>query len=501
MRADKITETQDSVSNKLSQIALAEVQADYADLEGRFTQVQERLQGMDMLLNNIGWSEIYGTNPMDFGPDLQQVQHAAWELQALTAQNAHLKRGNLLRTNYVWEGGIHYENIPGSKQGRGTNVQSRIDDPRNQREFFGPGARKKRSKALYTDGHAIYMGDDATRTLKAISFLRVSGILTNPNDASEVWAFRIQTTSPELVDNQKKILNEWVFLDEYADLAQYQSSLPQTSDPVAKGKRLFVRYANPTTGWTWGTPDALAAMAWVRQYREFLLSGKKMSDAMAMLWAQVKSPTQQGAANASIQFGNKQGAGGVAVGGPEMAPLSTAGKGYDFDSGRALLAAAATSLEVSVVALASDPGAAGSSYGSAQTLDLPGRMAISAIRDDEAEFDETVLRWLGAPDAKAWFDTLLDAEQIYRAVQAEMLYWSTGTRSGEEQKREMDRIKGKPVNEPIPDGLMIPNNTNFPGTLSNDSVPQQAASPDQGQANGAGNSGGVGNIRNDTVSK
>lgn len=499
MRADKIFETQAEVSANLTQATLAEVQADYANLETRFEVVQETLRGMSGMLNNIGWSEIYGTNPMDGGPDLSQLQTASWELRALTAQNAHLKRGNLLRTNYVWEGGIHYENIPGSRQGRGANVQGRIDDPQNQREFFGPSARKKRSKALYTDGHALYLGDDSTRKLKAIDFQRVTGILTDPDDATEVWAFRIKTTSLS-IDSTRGDRNEWIFLDEYADLATRRAVLPKSSDPIAKGKRLFVRYSNPTIGWTWGTPDALAAMAWVRQYREFLLSGKKMSDAMAMLWAQVKSPSKQGAENASVQFGGRQGAGGVASGGPEIAPLSTAGKGYEFDTGRALLAAAATSLEVSVVALASDPGAAGSSYGSAQTLDLPGRMAISAIREDEAEFDERVLRWLGAEDPKAWFDTLLDGEQMYRMLQAEGLFWGFGLRDGDEQKAAMDKIKGKPVSEATPDGLMLPNNEKFMGTLSNDSVPAQTAAPDQGKSNGTGgNSTAV--TRKDVISK
>lgn len=497
MRADKITETQGKVGSAIDRIAIEDIRAEYQALETKFEVVQERLAGMDAMVSNAGWNEIYGVNSKDGGPSLEQLLDVSEQLQALTAQNAWLKRGNLLRTNYVWDGGIHYENISSENRGKGVNVQALIDDEQNQREFFGPSARKRRSKALYTDGHAIYMGDDRTKKLKAIPLNRVTGTLVNPEDSTEVWALHV--TTPIRTNTTKGERSEWVFLNGYTDLGKGMK-LPQSSDPIAQDKRIFIRYSNPTIGWTWGVPDALAAMAWVRQYREFLLSGKKMSDAMAMLWAQVKSPAQVGAANASVQFSSKQGAGGVAIGGPEVAPLSTAGKGYEFDTGRALLAAAATALEVSVVALASDPGAAGSSYGSAQTLDLPGRMAISAIREDEAEFDEIVLRWMGAKEPKAWFNTLLDGEALYRLFQAEGLYWNFGLRDGKEQKTAMDKIKGKPVSEATPDGLMIPNNEKYAGTLSNDTQPTQTAAPDQGQSNGTGgNSTAV--TRKDVISK
>jgi hypothetical protein len=513
MKANKITETQESVSSDMQQTALEAIQNEYDTLEFEFGRVKEQLYGLDLMLDNRGWSEVFGMgNQIDGGPSLQQLRYAGMELRALTAQNAHLKRGNLLRCNYVWSGGIHYSGVTTEGRGKGTNVQKLIDLPQNQREFFGASARKKRSKALYTDGHMVYIGNDTDKTLKTLDFHKVTGTITNPEDITEIWAILVEIAINQN-DNASKLESRWIYLDGFTDKRKSGSIQGNgVQGTVDMDRRAFLRVTNPTIGWTWGTPDALAAMAWVRQYREFLLSGKKMSDAMAMLWAQVKSETKNGAVNAAAQF-NSTGAGGTAFGGAEVAPLATAGKGYDFDSGRALLAAAATSLEVSVIDLSSDPGAAGSSYGSAQTLNLPGRMAIAGIREDEAEFDMQILRWMGAKDPLAWFDSLLAPEDIYRMVQTEMMFWESGTRTAQEQKAAMDNAKGRPKSDPVPDGVMLPNNEKYTGTLTNDNqpaattpagapaVPKQAAAPGQGKNAPGGKGPGSNGLRTDKVSK
>jgi hypothetical protein len=511
MRANKITETQEAVGSTIDSKSLEEIQMRFDNLEFEYERAREQLMSLDMILDNRGWTELLGGNGLeDDGPSLEQLRNASEQLRELAAVNAHLKRGHLLRSNYVFDGGIHYEGVKGGRGAGNKSVQANIDDPTNQREFFGKTAQKKRMKARYTDGHVVWIGNDATKTLKMIPFERITGTLSNPEDSTEVWAVRVMRQVNQ--NNAKPIIEaRWIFLDEFIDkrvskVGRAVPTLPWTDNGETKAEkidyenRIFLEVANPTVGWKWGTPDALAAMGWIRLYREFLISGKKMSDAMAMIWAQYKN-SAAASQNASVEVGSKkQNAGGTAFGNGDWNVLSTAGKSYDFDAGRPLLAAAATALEISVVALASDPGAAGSSYGSAQTLDLPGRIAISAIRDEIAEMDERVLRWMGAAKPKAWFDSLLDADAIYRAVQSEMLYWSTGLREPEEQKAEMDKLKGKPVSAKIPDGIQTPNNINFPGTLSNDSVPNQAAAPDQGQSNGTGGQGGNNDLRKDTVS-
>lgn len=503
MRSKDITDSQRAVESAINEQALREMSADFDNLELKYQKVQEHMMSLDIMLDNQGWGELLGGGGLqDSGPDIEQIKLASKQLRELTSVNAHLRRGNLLRANYVLDGGVHREGVSGGR-GRGQkNIEPLIDDPQNTREYFGITAYKKRMKARYTDGHVIWIGDDRTKKLKMIPFEKITGTLTNPEDDTEIWALRIMR-QVNINNADSELEARWIFLDEFVDKRIGRTvAFNGNGEKIDASGRIFLEIANQTLGWKWGTPDALAAMQWVRLYREFLISGKKMSDAMAMIWAQYKN-SAAGSQNASVQVGaNKQNAGGTAFGGGDWNVLSTAGKSYDFEAGRPLLSAAATALEISVVALTSDPGAAGSSYGSAQTLDLPGRIAISAIRDEISEMDERVLRWLGAPSPTVWFDSLLDAEAVYRMVQAEMLFWNTGIRSAEEQKREMDKIYGKPVSDPVPDGVMLLNNENFPDTLTNDKQSPSAnqVSPDQGKSNGTGGAGNLGNQRNDTIS-
>lgn len=521
MRANEIIKGQEAaavvideaVTDEERSMRLLEIQNEMDELKFKYQRQQEMLLSLDMVLDNRGWQELFGNNVDLWGPSIEQIRYASTQIRELTTVNAHMKRGNLLRANYCWDGGIHYENVPATQSGRGTNVQSRIDDPVNQREFFGAAARKKRSKAEYCDGHAIYLGDDTTHQLKFIDFQHVSSILANPADPSEIWALRI-TVDVSTNINDPQLEARWVFLDEFVDKRIADSYTHNgTSEKIDKTHRIFLRRVNVTPGWQLGVPDALAAMSWIRMYREYVISGKKMSDAMAMLWGQYRS-TAAGMANASVAVGgSKQGAGQVDVSGGEWNILSTAGKSYDFTPGMHILAAAATALEVSVIDLSSNPGAAGSSYGSAQTLDLPSRIAVAARRAEEAEFDEQVLRWLGAKNPKAWFNSLQTAEDIYRLMQAEGFYWNFGLRDGNEQKQSMDAIKGIPpeATKPTPDGLMLPNNEKFVDTLSNDAnlgngsgggaTTPTTASPDQGKATKNGGAGNTGNVRSDKISK
>jgi hypothetical protein len=534
MRAEKIIETQEAVGSTITSQSLTEIQSRFDSLEFEYERTKEQLLSLDMILDNSGWTELLGGGGLELnGPTLEQIRIASNQLRELAAVNAHLKRGHLLRANYVFDGGIHYEGVKGGQGAGNKSVQANIDDPQNQREYFGKAAQKKRMKARYTDGHVVWIGNDATKTLRMIPFERITGTLTNPEDSTEVWAVRvIRQVNKNNAD--PKLEARWIFLDEFIDKRVAKPSgrkgitIPftandQTAQEVVDFEnRIFLEVANPTVGWTWGTPDALAAMGWIRLYREFLISGKKMSDSMAMIWAQYKS-TAAGSQNASVQVGNnKQNAGGTSFGGGDWNVLSTAGKSYEFDSGRPLLAAAATALEISVVALASDPGAAGSSYGSAQTLDLPGRIAISAIRDEIAEFDQRVLKWMGAKKPVAWFDSLLDDAAIYRMIQSEMFYWNAGLREAKEQKQAMNHIKGMPadVDVKVPDGVMLPNNVNsWERTDVDPSATMQASikggkptqsqttpstsstpAPDQGKSNGTGGQGSPNDLRKDTVS-
>lgn len=502
----KLTEIQEQHAQELATLTEALEAADQRlNLsETQAMRLEERLSSLDMYLDQRGWVDAYQYG--DSGPSLTQLHEVSKQIRNLVAMNVHIKRGYRLRVGYVWDGGVHYDNIPASVDGRSrtANVRGMIDNPINQRYFFSQRAHEERELACYADSQPFYVGDDSDKTIRSLIFDEITADYRNPDQRDEVWAYRrtwSHYTPGELVPVTK---SEWYFVNLFWDKRTKTISYNGKAEPVHPTKRVFGGPVNSATGWAYGVPDALSAIAWARLYREFLISGKRATDAMANLLFVAKAATQSGADNAAMQLaGSTAGSTAVIGAANSLQALGTAGRGFDLDSGRPLIAAVATAIEVSVIDLTADPGAAGSSYGSAQTLVPSSKLAMKARRQYHIDLDTEVLKWMGADSPKVWFDSLDDGDAMYREVQSILLRWNSGLYSPEEMKAELEELRGKygPVN--VPSGILLPNNEkSLPRKdIDVDALPKQVASPAQGRSNGTG---GLGNasgadINQDTI--
>jgi len=460
-------------------------------------ELQERMVELDRIMGGQeNWIPLmsYG----DEGPSIEQLVTRSKQIRVAATLNPHVKRGIKLRSSYVWSDQIDYSGVPGMGEsaGRGqANVGARIDDPINQRYVFSALAREEREMSLYTDGGFLLIGDETDKTLRPMPISQISGMYTNDDDPSEVWAYRrLWYTDGGLTPNV-----EWIFTDLFKSKAVEAIVYNGVTERVNRRKTLIDGWVNTQPGWALGFPDAGCILEWARIYSEFIKSGKIMTDAMARIWAVAKANSGTGASQVAAKIANGTGFGNVAVGN-ELAPLSTAGKAYDFDAGRALISIVATGIEVSVIHLTSDPGASGSSYGSAATLDLPTRLAVEARRRWHEWYEERILRWLGARNPRAKFPPLVDGAEVYRKTQAIVLKWQTGLYTPEQVKNELQLLLGDPMPSEIPDGVMIPNNEFSVGRNDIDPMAATVASPDQGQGNGTGGMDGLGmDLRNDTI--
>lgn len=483
-----------------------------AALEGALTEIknrhettafelQERMVELDRVMGGQeNWIPLmsYG----DEGPSIEQLVTRSKQIRTAVTLNPHVKRGAKLRSSYVWSNEIRYDNVPGvngEMVGKGVqDISRRVMSPLNQRYVFGALAREEREMSLYTDGGYLLVGDETDKTLRPMPISQISGMFTNDEDPSEVWAYRRLWYT----ENGTKPNVEWIYTDLFKSNQVDTIMYGGVAEKVNKRKTLIDGWVNTQPGWSLGFPDAGCIVEWARIYSEFIKSGKLMTDAMARIWAVAKAQSSTGAAAVATKLGNGTGFGNVAVGN-ELAPLATAGKAYDFDAGRALISIVATGIEVSVVHLTSDPGASGSSYGSAATLDLPTRLAVEARRRWHEDYDERVLRWLGAKNAVARFTPLEDGAEMYRKVQSIVLKWQTGLYKPEQIKGELEALVGNMRESHIPEGVMIPNNMFSVGRNDIDPMDMSAptvASPDQGQSNGTGSMDGLGmDLRNDTI--
>lgn len=487
--------------------ALEEAHRTIENYSLQYESLEERLSGLDLQLDNVGWSESFGYT--DEGPSLAQVKSMSKQIRNLMARNVWVKQGWQLRSNYVNAGGAQMDGVPGQDAtgaGRRPVAWARVQNPQNQRVYFNSTARTEREGALYADGMSLFIGDESSFTLSALPLNQITADYRNPDDPSEVWAYR-RTWWNYPAGSQNPIeKSEWIFHNWFLDKRTKSITYNGKTETVAQNKRVFGRSVNSLPGWAYGVADAFSGIAWARQYREVLLNGKTMTDALASVAYKVINKSRVGAAAAGARLASNASAGTVAnlIEGQDMAPMNTAGKGYDFDTARPLLAAFAAGIGVSVVAVASDPGAAGSSYGSAQTLDLPTRLMTEVRRQYHVDLDKEVLAWLGAPDADVWFEPIQDWTEVLRAMQAMIAKWNTGLYSEEEMKEDIEAFFGKSHIREIPDGVLLPNNEKSLARKDIDSDGQVAsgagASPGQGQSTGTGDIGTNNDQRDDTIS-
>lgn len=482
------------------------------------SNLREQLRWNAMLAGeDLGWAKVLGgALDSETGPSLDDLKEQSSKMRDALG-NVHMQRGLRLRTNNIWSGGIHYgdDALP---DGSGHNVQTkkRVMDPLNQRNFFGAQAHDERESALYTDSIYLVLGDPADYSLEPWPLDSIGSYQVNPRRTDEIIAYRLDYTDHSSGEVGKEV-KEW----HYTDLAYARRKKPgfkiilKEGEIDADDRVIFDQHVNTQVGWTFGIPDALTAYAWAKVYRDFVMNGKVMSDAMAQFAFQVATGSKKETDNAAARIAQPSDAGATLIGANTLVPLPTAGRGYDFDSGRSLLAIVAAALEVSVVSLSSDPGTSGSGYSSASTLDLPTRLAVNARRQRHAELDHRVLVWMKADTDKlrVTFSNLDDAADLYRELQALILALDSGLYESapiEERISALLEITGNTV----PADWVSPNDVAkaaikakaakaaapAAGAAQSGDKTKSTPAPDQGKNNPAGKSDVKGSdLRGDTI--
>lgn len=472
--------------------------------------LQEQLRWNAMLQGeDMGWARVIGGADLTKGPNLDNVKEWSKKLREALG-NVHMQRGLRLRTNNIWSGNIHYnaDALPG---GSGVKIQTkkRVNDPVNRRNFFGAQAHTERESALYTDSIYLQLGDPSDYSLEQHWIDEVGAVAFHPRRADVIIAYRLDfmdfTSNPN-----GDAVEEWHYTDMWIDSRDkpgFKINV-QEAETAPDNKVIFDQHVNTQSGWAFGVPDSLTAYAWAKVYRDFIMNGKVMSDAMAQFAFQIATGTKKETDNAAARIAQPSDAGSTLIGANTLVPLQTAGKGYDFSSGRSLLSIVASALEVSVMALGSDATAAeGAASGS---LDLPTRLAMESRRQLHIDFDTRVLLWMGADDEKlsVTFSSLDDAADVYRELQALILALNSGLYEPAPIEKRISQLLEVTGNV-VPTDWLNPNTIKAlkakasikaastpapaPGGPSTDPTPSSTAAPDQGKNNPAGNSDVKGN--------
>jgi hypothetical protein len=361
--------------------------------------------------DDAGWNP--GGTVTERGFTLVQLKDIAKKARETTEGNPLLKRGVGLRTSYIFGRGIHFNEQP-------PRIKRFMDLQQNQDVLFSPEAQVINERSHFTDGQFFVLGSIATKTFQRIPMDQISAVVTNPDDEEDIWYYRRSWTrkSSNLVGSggSDQALNVWYPADTYNPAnGRYVARIE--NQPVDTNFRMFASRVNRRAGSIWGVPDAFPALPWAHAYNEYLKDGSRMLKALAMFAWQLKSKTRGGATNAAAAIATPATAGSTAIVGNDMELSSLPrASAIDLTDGRPLGSMVASALEVSVVALLSDPGTSGA-YGTAQTLDVPTVKAMEARQHVWTLFYKRIMAFLGARDVEINWPKI-ETEASQRMMQA-----------------------------------------------------------------------------------
>ncbi len=468
----------------------------------------EALSGVQKMIDaeDAHWSTIFGNMEHD-GLTLEQLHDIDEEIRQSLIKSPIMGRGAQLRHSYIWSKGIilpETDTEP-SKPGAKTILHKVLNDPINKRYFIDDDAHEELERAMYSGGNLHALVDTKTRTARRIPLKEITDLITNPDFAEEVWAWKREWQHTDRT-GKSETKQTWYYTDD-CPLPRAKRAKTQIQNvPVDHTQVIVTHSVNRQVGWPLGLPDAIAAVAWAKLYSEFLKHGYVMSRALASIAFRATVASKAAGENASMKLANTNGAGNTAVMGAanSLTALPTAGRGYDFDSGRPIAAMVATAVQVSIVHLLSDPGAAGSSYGSASNLDLPTRRAVVSRQASWVSFYRRLLAALGAPGAAVSFPPF-DEPDPYRALQSIVVGWSTGLLHEDEVRAKLlDLLEIVTSEAAAPKGVLLPNNAD---SLARRDIDRDAAGgtgndqkTGQGHSTGAGKGANANDIRQDGIS-
>lgn len=411
--------------------------------------VHEGLAQIDMMLDAQGWTSIWEYDD-DRGLTLRQLKEASKQLRELRVGNPYINNGHRILNAQTNGAGVEFSGRlrNGQQKPLPAKYQDLIDEPWAQRYIFGNKARGENQSAVFTDGVCLFLVRHADNRTMRIQIQEISGLLRNPNNHEEIWAYR-RTWNPDPDGNEDgstTTRTRWY----YTDMVPASDRRPNVKTRTGKVEKAEVGYTlidahfNRQVGWGLGVPDALCVVAWARLYKEFLVNGYVMSRSLARLAYKVTVASATGAQNTAVTVATPGQSGSTYIegSGNSLSPLASAGKGYDFGSGNGLAAAIAAGLGVSLLALTGNPAAAAGSNAAAQTLD-PVAKATAAVRRRDWEDEYVRLFRQFGMDRRlvvTWHD--LPEDTLARLMQAWTLVDQAEVFEGEVLQRGIARTMG-----------------------------------------------------------
>lgn len=386
-----------------------EVDAQLTALRHENEMLQESLADRILAAEDVGWKVIsgYAANDDDTGLTLDNLHDLSEKLREYAASNPWHVRGAQLRHSYIFGRGMDYVDLT-------PRSQKVLDDAHNKSVFGSVDAYEAMNLACFTDGAFILMLNEASKTFTQIPIKQIQGVITNPDDAMDIWYIK------RVWNANGKPQQVWLPLSRHKRVQSIQRSIVEEDGAprvaVAQDRVVYIKHTKRQTGWTWGVPDSFAAYVWTMAYSDYLRDAHSLSHALTKFAWTITKASSSGTDRAAAQIA-RPGVGGTTLTGDgnSVASVGVPSAQVNMNNGQPLIAAVAASFGVPTIALISSPGATGGSYGAATTLDQPTLKGFEALQDSWTLFFEEILHDLGAKKASIEFPSI-ENDAVYRQI-------------------------------------------------------------------------------------
>lgn len=343
---------------------------------------------------------------------LEALQDIAKMAELQTTGNPLLKRGLSLRTSNVFGKGIFFEgNIP-------ARAKTIMEKPNNYRVLHSEEAYMRNEREAFNKGTLLMAYRKSTQTFFPIPFAEITNSASNPDYDQDVWYYQRSYTEVDVATGQAKPNPTVVW---YPVLERFEQGKldPIIYNEKVDGDVVVVDFkVNTSIGSVWGVPDCLPAMPYAWAHAEYIRDASKLLKALSTIAWKVVSKSKSNAQTSGARMARPTGPGSTATmtEGTDLVSMPRAGQ-VNMKDGQSIASYVAAALEVSVVALLSDPGSASGSYGAAATLDSPTANSARARQALWADFYRRIYRAVGVKDVVVNFPKISE-DPVHRQIQS-----------------------------------------------------------------------------------
>lgn len=370
---------------------------------------------LSLRMEDNGWAPINRLEKED-GFDLAALKDIANHAEFQSEGNPLLKRGFTLRRDNVWGRGVSFQGTKLSER-----IQTIVDKPVNQKVLFTEGAYEKNERSAFIAGNLLMAYRISTETFFPLILSEISNYASNPDLKTDVYYYQRTYTKINESTNQPEPepTVEWYpVLERWEERSKRPLLKSIANSPVVDDIVVIDFKVNTSSEHVWGVPDCLPAMPYAWAHAEYIRDASKLLKALSTIAWKVVAKSKGNTVNAAAKMAapKQQGSTALMTEGTDLVSMPKAGQ-VDMTDGNTIAAYVASALEVSLVALLSDPSAASGSYGAAATLDGPSANSARARQKLWEDFYKRVFRVLGAPKGVTVNFPKIQEDPIYRTAQ------------------------------------------------------------------------------------